>query len=243
MKINQTGTSKPSGNLSAKLIGTRSVDFLWKLRNTLRPSFLKSLLMVKVFLPVANAFGALAAYSTLEATKITLSDEDKHYFQILMKKAQEIENEQERNNAIENAQKWAYQNGMKINYGVISHRVVTNAFVAFVVDNLQTDTTEIGDFKYHDSGVGTTAEAAGDTGIETTDGESRATGTQTESAANAYRSVGTISYTTTKAITEHGLFSQSSTGTLMDRSVFSAINVVNGDSIQFTYTLTLTAGG
>jgi hypothetical protein len=134
-------------------------------------------------------------------------------------------------------------NGTKVNYGVLSRRVVTTAFVNFVVDQLQTETSVFGDFKYHDSGVGTTAEAAGDTGIETTDGESRATGTQTESAANAYRSVGTISYTTTKAITEHGLFNDASTGTLMDRSVFSAINVVNGDSIQFTYTLTLTAGG
>jgi hypothetical protein len=99
-----------------------------------------------------------------------------------------------------------------------------------------------GDFKFHDSGVGTTAENAADTAIETTDGESRSTGTQTESAANAYRSVGTISYTTTKAITEHGLFNDASAGTLMDRSVFSAINVVNGDSIQFTYTITFTAG-
>lgn len=134
-------------------------------------------------------------------------------------------------------------NGEKVQYGVVSRRVVTNAFVAFVVDQLQTETSVFGDFKFHDSGVGTTAEAAGDTGIETTDGESRATGTQTESATNAYRSVGTISYTTTKAITEHGLFNDASAGTLMDRSVFSAINVVNGDSIQFTYTLTLTAGG
>jgi hypothetical protein len=134
-------------------------------------------------------------------------------------------------------------NGETVNYGVLSRRVVTNAFVAFVVDQLQTETSVFGDFKFHDSGVGTTAEAAGDTGIETTDGESRATGTQTESAANAYRSVGTIAYTTTKAITEHGLFNDATTGTLMDRSVFSAINVVNGDSIQFTYTLTLTAGG
>lgn len=133
--------------------------------------------------------------------------------------------------------------GARIDLGVLSYRVVTNAFVNFVVDQLQTETSVFGDFKYHDSGVGTTAEAAGDTGIETTDGESRATGTQTESASNAYRSVGTISYTTTKAITEHGLFNDASAGTLMDRSVFSAINVVNGDSIQFTYTLTLTSGG
>lgn len=132
--------------------------------------------------------------------------------------------------------------GKKVNYGVLGYRVVTSAFVNFVTDQLQTETSVFGDFKYHDGGVGTTAENASDTTMETTDGESRATGTQTESASNAYRSVGTISYTSTKAVTEHGLFNDSSAGTLMDRTVFSAINVVSGDSISFTYTLTLTAG-
>jgi hypothetical protein len=133
--------------------------------------------------------------------------------------------------------------GRRINYGVVAYRVVTTAFVNFVVDQLQTETSVFGDFKYHDSGVGTTAENASDTGIETTDGESRATGTQTEASANQYRSVGTVTYSTTKAITEHGLFNDSSAGTLMDRSVFSAINVVNTDSISFTYTLTISSGG
>ena len=132
--------------------------------------------------------------------------------------------------------------GSTVNYGVLGYRVVTTAFVNFVVDMLQVDTTEIGDFKYHDSGVGTTAENITDTAIETTDGESRATGTQTESAVNAYRSVGTIAYTTTKAITEHGLFNDPTAGTLMDRTVFAAVNVVSGDSIAYTYTITLTAG-
>lgn len=133
--------------------------------------------------------------------------------------------------------------GQVIDFGVVGYRVVTTAFVNFMVDQLQTETSEWGDFKFHDSGVGTTAENVTDTDIETTDGESRATGTQTEGAsANIYRSVGTISYTTTKAITEHGLFSQLTGTTLMDRTVFTAVNVVNGDSIQFTYELTVTAG-
>ncbi len=134
------------------------------------------------------------------------------------------------------------RDGSVINYGCVGYRVVTTAFVTFVVDQLQTETSVFGDFKYHDSGVGVTAENVANTAIETTDGESRATGTQTESAANAYQSVATIAYTTTKAITEHGLFNDPTAGTLMDRTVFSAINVGNGDSIQFTYTLTLTAG-
>ena len=134
--------------------------------------------------------------------------------------------------------------GGAINYGLVSTQLVTDAFVEFMVDQLQAETSEWGDFKYHDSGVGTTGAAVGDTDIETTDGESRATGSQTEGAtAEIYKSVGTISYTTTKAITEHGLFSQSTGTTLMDRHVFSAINVGNGDSIEFTYELTCTSGG
>lgn len=135
------------------------------------------------------------------------------------------------------------RDGTKIDYGVVGYRVVTTAFVNFVVDQLQTETSVFGDFKYHDAGVGITAENAADTGIETTDGEARATGTQTETSANIYRSVGTISYTTTKAVTEHGLFNDATTGTLMDRTVFSAVNVVNGDSISFTYSLTISSGG
>lgn len=133
--------------------------------------------------------------------------------------------------------------GTRIDYGLLTHRVVTTAFVNFVVDQLQTETSLFGDFKYHDSGVGVTAENVANTAIETTDGESRVAGTQTESSANVYQSVGTITYTTTKAITEHGLFNGPTADTLLDRSVFAAVNVVNGDSIQFTYSLTISAGG
>jgi hypothetical protein len=55
--------------------------------------------------------------------------------------------------------------------------------------------------------------------------------------------VATFNFTSTLAITEWGLFSASTSGTLWDRRTFSAINVANGDSIQFTYTLTVPAGG
>jgi len=133
--------------------------------------------------------------------------------------------------------------GQVINYGLVSSKLVTTAFVNNMVDQLITETSAWGDYKFHDSGVGTTAAAVGDTDIETTDGESRSTGTQVENAANIYESVGTIAYTTTQAITEHGLFNIVTGGILMDRHVFAAINVNNGDSIQFTYDLTCTAGG
>lgn len=131
--------------------------------------------------------------------------------------------------------------GKREKYGLVSTRVVTTAGVNFLVDALQ-GLTEPEDFKYHGMGTGTTAESSSDTAL-VTEVETRATGSQAEGAsANIYRSVGTISATASRAITEHGLFSASTSGTLLDRSVFSEINLSNGDSIQFTYDLTLPAG-
>jgi len=137
-----------------------------------------------------------------------------------------------------------FRNGKEIGKRVIKHRVVTDAFVAFVVDQLQAETSTFGDFKYHDTGIGTGAEAAADTALGTAWGGARDVGTQTEGAtANIYKSVATTAYNATKAITEHGLFNVSSAGTLMDRTVFAAINVISGDSIEWTYRITFTAGG
>lgn len=125
--------------------------------------------------------------------------------------------------------------------GLICTKVVTTAGVNFIVDAFQ-GTADLTTMKYHASGTGTTAEASSQTAL-VTEVATRTSGTTTEGAsANIYRTVGTISYASTLAITEHGVFSASSTGTMLDRSVFTAINVVNGDSIQFTYELTLPAG-
>ncbi len=98
---------------------------------------------------------------------------------------------------------------------------------------------------FHDSGTGTVAATSTDSGLQTQAGPgTRATGVQSQpGTVNIYRSVGTIAYTTGLAITEWGLFSASTSGTMWDRRVFGAINVVNGDSIQFTYSLTCNAGG
>lgn len=131
--------------------------------------------------------------------------------------------------------------------GVLSRRVVTDAGVAFMADDFFDASQEITSFDFHDSGTGTTAEAVTDVDLVTPAGPTtRATGTASNPTAPVYRTIGTISYTSTLAITEHGLFADATRGapdTLWDRSVFSAINVVNGDSIQFTMSLTITAGG
>lgn len=140
--------------------------------------------------------------------------------------------------------------GRVINYGTVSHRVVTTAGVGFFTDAWQ-NLVEMENMKYHGCGTGTTAEAAGDTALVTESttalnpDSTRATGTQTEPAANQVLSTGTVTFDASAAITEHGLFSQAATGggTMWDRSVFAAINVATGDRIQFEYTNTTNSGG
>lgn len=138
------------------------------------------------------------------------------------------------------------RDGTMRDYGVLSYRLVTNAFIAAVIDELDAS-TGIAVYNYHGVGTGTGAESAADTALGTeittqiNPDSTRATGTQTQPTASQYRTVATVAFDGTAAVTEHGVFTQAATGGggLMDRSVFSAINVVDGDSIQFTYTYTL----
>jgi hypothetical protein len=144
--------------------------------------------------------------------------------------------------------------GRRIDYGLASMRVVTDAGVAKIVALLnQTDASTGTTFKFHGFGTGTTAEAAADTALVTelttqyaTD-STRPTGSQTNNGSNVYRSVGTLTPDSggVIAITEHGVFSASSAGTLLDRSKFAAVNLdsANGDSLQVTYDLTVASGG
>lgn len=140
--------------------------------------------------------------------------------------------------------------GEALDFGTLSTRVVTNAGVGYIVDAFQ-NLVELENMKYHGYGTGTNAEAAGDSALQTelttqyNPDSTRPTGTQTENAANIYETVATLSPDTggTLAITEHGIFSATSAGVLLDRSVFSAINIVAGtDSLQTTYRFTVTAG-
>jgi hypothetical protein len=91
-------------------------------------------------------------------------------------------------------------------------------------------------------GTGTTAANASDTTLETeiTDsGLARVNGTVslvTTTVTNDTAQVTTtFTVSGTKAVTESGVLNASSSGTLLCRQVFSAINVVNGDSLAITW--------
>lgn len=125
--------------------------------------------------------------------------------------------------------------------GVASRRVITTVGAGYIVDAFQ-NLVELENMNFHDSGTGTNAESAGDTGLQTPAGPARVSGTQSEPSSVQYRTVGTITYSTSQTITEHGIFSAASGGVLLDRSVFTGIAVSNGAQIEFTYTLTVSTG-
>lgn len=133
--------------------------------------------------------------------------------------------------------------GSVLNLGVLSRRVITTAGVNALTDAFQGLGPLAANFRWHDSGTSNTAEAIGDVALGAPAGPARVSGTQTEGATNVYRTVATITYTTSQTIQEHGLFDASTAGVLLDRSVFVGVPVNNGDAIQFTYSLTLPAGG
>lgn len=149
-------------------------------------------------------------------------------------------------------------------HGVVSHKLVTAGGVLYICNNLAaTASYALTNFNFHGIGTSTTAEAATDTILitelttEYNPNATRATGTGRTAAAagnNAtYQTIGTNTLDSgTPAVTEHGLFTQAATGAasapanvLMDRSVFTAINLVgaNGDGLQTTYTITFNSGG
>ena len=97
-------------------------------------------------------------------------------------------------------------------------------------------------FTYIAIGTGTTAAAAGDTALQTeitTGGGARAAATAsrvtTDVTNDTARLVLTFNFTASFAVTESGALNASSGGVLLARQVFSAINVVSGDSLQVTW--------
>lgn len=99
-------------------------------------------------------------------------------------------------------------------------------------------------------GIGTNAAAVTDTALQTesapTTAGGRTVGTESRTTVtntnDNYQVTGTVTAGSTLAITEAGLFDAVSSGNLLIRSVFSAVNVVSGDSIAFTFGLQFLAG-
>ncbi len=97
-------------------------------------------------------------------------------------------------------------------------------------------------FTYLAAGIGTTAAAATDTALESEivdSGLARAsvtpTSEQTTATDDTLQLVKAWSVTGTKAVTEIGILNAASSGVLLGHQVFSALNVVSGDTLTVTY--------
>jgi hypothetical protein len=98
-------------------------------------------------------------------------------------------------------------------------------------------------FTYIAVGIGTTAANVADTTLEseiTDSGLQRAAATASRVTVDVTndgaRLVLTFTVSGTKAVTESGVLNAGASGVLLARQVFSAINVVSGDSLQVTWT-------
>jgi hypothetical protein len=139
-------------------------------------------------------------------------------------------------------------------YGLRVPLLTGNYLDARVISNLTTTTGKAGvasringsggeaAFTYIGLGTGTTAAAIGDTTLETelaVSGLGRANSTAsrvtTDTTNDTAQLVNTFTVSGTAAVTESGVLNASSNGVLLARQVFSAINVVNGDSLQITW--------
>lgn len=128
------------------------------------------------------------------------------------------------------------------NVGLVSKGKVTTAFRDDLVATLLAVGTTFDDYKFHEVGTSATAEANTQTALSTTSGIARVSGTQVNVGGGVYRSVATVTADTTETWQEHGIFNIVSAGTMMDRSLISpTVAVVNLDTVQFTYELTVNA--
>lgn len=93
-------------------------------------------------------------------------------------------------------------------------------------------------------GAGTVAAAAGDTTLGSQLGSRKALDSSTQSGSNNESIVYVATFAPgegTGAVTEAGIFNASTSGTMLCRTVFPVVNKQAGDTMQITWTVTLSA--
>lgn len=129
----------------------------------------------------------------------------------------------------------------------VVHNLVVNAGLAALA-GLTIATGHTNAFDYIAIGTGTTAPAAANTALQaeiSTGGGARALATlsrvTTTVTNDSAQLVKTFTFTSSFAVTEAGVFDSSAAGTMLCRQTFTAINVVNTDTLAVTYTVTYVA--
>lgn len=120
--------------------------------------------------------------------------------------------------------------------------LVTNAGLAGLASRINGSGAEAA-FTYIAVGTGTSSAAVSDTALQTelaASGLSRVNASvsrvTTDVTNDSARLTTTFTVTGSAAVTESGVLNASSAGTLLARQVFTAVNVVSGDSLSVTWT-------
>ena len=133
--------------------------------------------------------------------------------------------------------------------GVVSRKKITGAFVTNIVANMCGTASDISQYKFHDCGTGTNAEANTDVALQTaiSTPTTRATGTQVAggtATAPTYTSVATTGPHPAVTISEHIICTTAArtTTAIMDRSLPSPAFAINlNDYVTWTYVATFNA--
>jgi len=119
------------------------------------------------------------------------------------------------------------------------NNLITNAGFGAMSGLVLNDITETA-FDYIAIGTGTTAAAVTNTTLEAESMRVAGTGTQTTTTVtnDTAHLESTFNITSTLAITEAGMLNAATLGTLFNRGIFTAVNVVNGDTLVVKYDVT-----
>ena len=204
-------TTRPAGQCALRLENhTVPAPLAWKLRNAARPVFIGGWLATRLakgfswFTKVALRCRIVTITSELALKKRVFNSEVERETYLSIKATQ----------GDEAAEQYARFRTYWIDYGTVAYAVVTDAGVAYIVDDFDNaaGSADVSLFNFHGIGTGSTAEAVGDTALVTESttalnpDSTRATGTRSQPAANQYRSVGTLTADASIAAVEHGLF-------------------------------------
>jgi len=123
----------------------------------------------------------------------------------------------------------------------LGRNTITDAAVAYLVDDFDNGAEEISTMNFHTWGTGacSTPPTCPTTTVVTEGSESRVSGTRSQPSANQYRTVATITADGVKTIKEWALMSAATSGTAWSLRCFTGIALAASDSIEFTYTLTI----
>jgi hypothetical protein len=135
---------------------------------------------------------------------------------------------------------------LKEDCGLVGVREVTGEFVDYLADAMTDSSQPMDHFNAHGMGDGSTAETDTQTALVNQQ-DGRVVGSQTHGAtSNVYRSVATIVATDAYTAIEHGIFDTTGAASdvLLDRTIVgSPPTLATDDEVEWTYDLTITAGG